>query len=906
MINLKISTEYDFGSTYGRIEAIIRECDQKHLAITDNNTFGHVKFYNACKKAGINPILGLKVYVVADSSLQEKQPMDEVILLAKNNDGLQEIYQINTWANEHFYYVPRLDWFNIISSSENIFIIVPSDQMPTSVMIKKNVFVGLNISNSASKNKIISTMAPTGSLVVIGDNHYPTVDDKEAYQLLIKNSEEKSSPMHIINEDIARGLIPNLPEEAIANTYKIAEQCKVELPQSQLPSYETDKTLRQLCIEGAEKRGLNATPEYLRRLDYEINLIERKNYEDYFFIISDLVIFAKNNMLVGPSRGSSAGSLVCYLMFITDIDPIKHGLIFERFIDVNRDDLPDIDIDFQDTKRFMVFDYLREKYGEKNVGIIGTVLTLQSSSAINQVAKALSIPDWEVKELKNAVESRSAGDERAEKTIQDALQTDLGKRVLDKYPAMKYAADLEGHANHFGKHAAGIVLSKLPIDDYCSKTRDGVCQLDKKDAEKINLLKIDALGLRTLSIIQDCLDQVGKDRSWLLSLELEDANAFQILNKKQFAGIFQFEGQALQSLCKQMTVESFNDIVILTSIARPGPLQSGGAKDFIEVRTGRKEVYYMDRLAEEPTKETLGCIVYQEQVMNIMRSIGGLSWPDVSDIRKAMGKSMGDEYLSQYLEKFIAGAIKNNISEKKAKLIWDSVASFAQYAFNKSHAVSYGMISYWSLILKAYYPLEFYCACLRHSSGDEQSVSLLREAVKSGIGYSPFNFGFSEVNWSIKGEKLMGGYMNLKGVGEKKAIGLIEKLKGEKRLTPGQQKLLTDPVTPFDNIFECSDKFQDVYDNPKKHKVVSGKVARIEEIAGQGTFRFIGRITKRIVKESKGKQWLRVDIEDDTGTVMAGVYDKWESLEDGWHLWKGTITADFKFVNILQWRVLDD
>jgi len=955
MINLKIRTEYSFGTAYGRIQTIINNCKEKHLAITDPNTFGHVRFYDACKKAGINPILGLTINVVEDIELMEKQPMDEVILLAKNNEGLKEIYRINTFANEHFYYVPRIDYTHIKELTDNVFIIVPSDQVPISIRIRKNVYISIDIALPKSEQQMIMKMSPEGTFIPIGDNYYPTIDDEETYQLFVKGFQSKSTPMHIIDEAEVRGLIPNFPDWAFKNTYKIAQQCKVILPQGGLPVFKTDKTIMEICMEGAKKRSLLCKkaiengvkkipetyvlkPEYMERLKTEIKLIQEKEYEDYFYIISDLVVYAKEHMLVGPSRGSSAGSLVCYLMGITDVDPILHGLIFERFIDINRDDLPDIDIDFQDDKRYMVFDYLKEKYGEKNVGTIGTVLTMQSKSALNRVAEGLGVPLFEIEDLKNAIEKRSAGDERAGFGISDTFDNlDIGQKVIKKYPGMAHAGFMEGHASHHGKHAAGIVVSENPIDDYCSKTRDDVCQIDKKDAEKINMLKIDALGLRTLSIIQDCLDMIGKDRDWLLNYPLDDEKAWEILNEKKFSGIFQFEGFALQSLTGQMTVENFNDIVCITSLARPGPLNSGSASQFIKSRIGETEPTYIHELMKPDTEETLGCIIFQEQVMNIARNIGNLNWADVSDLRKAISKSLGEEYINKFWEKFEKGAIKNGLKSKKAKEIWNNICTYGSYGFNKSHAVSYGLISYWCLILKAYHSLEFYCACLRHSAGDDQSIKLLREFSNDGGKFIPFAQKSSDINWTIqhtaKKSFLVGGFTNLIGVGEKKAETLIAKLENDDKLTPKQAEMMADPKTPFDHIFEAKEKFNDVYENPLKYKVKGGKVSRIEELfaKGKGDYVFIAKLKIKNLRDSNdanniqrrgGKritgptQYLSCTLEDDTGQIKANVgrfdYEEFgkpifENIkEDEWLMWKGIIKADFIFFNILKWRLMED
>jgi len=936
MINLKISTEYNFGVTYGRIQSIIDNCSEKHLAITDPNTFGHVKFYNACKKAGINPILGLKVFIVGDTDLMERQPIDEVILLAKNNEGLKEIYHLNTLANQNFYYIPRLKWNHLPLIGENIFIIVPETVSPQFMLMHDNAYIALNISNSLKRNQEIIEKYVDYKLVVIGDNYYPTPDDEETYQLFIKNPENKSSPMHIIQEDEARGLIPNLSSWAIQNTHLIAQECKVTLPSGGLPVFKSDKSIMDLCLEGAKKRNLTLTQLYLDRLSREVELIRGKKYEDYFFIISDLVIYAKNHMLVGPSRGSSAGSLVCYLLFITDIDPILHGLIFERFIDLNREDLPDIDIDFQDTKRYMVIDYLREKYGEKNVGTIGTVLTMQSKSAIAKVAEGLGISSFEIEDFKQAIPKPKEGDSRVDFSILDTFkEMEIGQEILKKYPGMIHAGYMEGHASHHGKHAAGIVVSQHPIDDYCSKTRDGVCQIDKKDAEKINMLKIDALGLRTLSILQDCLDAIGKDRDWLLNYPLDDDAIWKVFNEGKFAGIFQFEGQAVQSLVNQMIIDKFNDLVCLVSLARPGPLASGTALQFVRTRSGEIKPTYMDELIKPDTEETLGCIVYQEQVMNIIRNVGLMSWEEVSELRKIMSKTLGEESFTKYWEKFLAGANKNGLSAKKAKQIWDSIRTFGAYAFNKSHAVSYGLISYWCAILKTYHPIEFYCACLNNSSGDDQSIKLLREFVKGGGEFLPIDLEISELNWTICYERkiLIGGFTNLIGVGEKKAVNLITKLENGDKLTPKQKEMMFKPKTPFDNLFETQDKYGDIYKNPKKYKVNSGKVSHIQEILkkGQGDYVFIGKLKERKIKDSneasnvqrrggrilEGQtQYLSCKIEDDTGEIMAGIgrsnfIESGKSFlekikEDDWLIVKGTIQNDFNYMNILKWRKLSE
>jgi DNA polymerase III alpha subunit len=357
--------------------------------------------------------------------------------------------------------------------------------------------------------------------------------------------------MHILDEWEWREAVPWGPQEAIDNTYKIAELCNAALPVAKMVSFKSDKSLRQLCEDGAPYRNLDLDDEvYAARLKRELDTIASKQFEDYFFVIADMIAYAKRHMMVGPARGSSAGSLVCYLTGITDVDPIKHNLLFERFIDISRADLPDIDIDFQDDRREMVFEYLREKYGAEKVAHLGTVSRYKAKSTIAEVAKSLGVPAWAVNDLKGAIIERSGGDPRSNLCILDTLNDlDVGKKVLAKFPQMRVAAELENHARHSGVHAAGILVTEEPVSSYCSvSAANGAAQINKKDAEDLNLLKIDALGLRTLSVLQDALEQVGWSRDQLLNYQLEDEAAFAVLNEERYAGIFQFEGHALQSV----------------------------------------------------------------------------------------------------------------------------------------------------------------------------------------------------------------------------------------------------------------------------------------------------------------------------------------------------------------------
>jgi DNA-directed DNA polymerase III PolC len=662
-------------------------------------------------------------------------------------------------------------------------------------------------------------------------------------------------------------------------------------------------------------------------------MIQTKQFEDYFFLVGDLVRWAKERMLVGPARGSSAGSLVCYLLSITDVDPIVHDLMFERFIDITRADLPDIDIDFQDTRRELVIEYLRGKYGADQVGRIGTVARLKAKSAIGDVSKELGIPPWEVRDVQDAVIERSTGDARAQFCVADALESlEIGKALVAKYPNILIAAKLEGHAQHTGKHAAGVMVTNTPVVDYCSIDNSGTAQIDKKDAEVLNLLKIDALGLTTLSVIQDCLDQIGKDRDWLVNYPLTDEAAFEVLNQERYSGIFQFEGYALQSLCRQMKVKSFDDLQVIGALARPGPLHCGAATEFISRRRGDEKITHMHPLAEPITRGTYGIVIYQEQVMAMGRAIGNLSWEDVSELRKAMSKSLGEEFFNRYWVKFEAGAAANGISSSEARRIWDKMCTFGSWAFNKSHSVSYGLISYWCCVLKAYYPLEFAAAALRHVNNHETGIRILRDVVREGHEYKAVDVDKSQATWAVVDGVLLGGLTNIKGLGAKKVADILARRADGRQLLPGQRKLLSEAHTPYDDIFTGERRFGDLYKNPRKHHVTSGKVWYIADIADAGDYVFLGKISEKNLRDlneygnlvKRGMRviktnplFLNMTIEDDTGSIICKVgrfeYNKWgkpliEKAKIGdWFMWKGRIKEDgWRMVMVERWRCMEE
>lgn len=930
MIHLALRTEYSFRSCFGHIKETVEFHNGQGVVgiADDNNTYGHVQFEKACKEKGIKPIFGVRLKVVrgVDERARRRLPGPRYIFLAKNQDGLQELYGLVRKAWDRYYFEPMLGLIDVWSLSENIIVIAENYEVPERIDY---------IALTASTSKLIA--AQDIPKVYINNNFYPHPEDRPVYELLagsqkrgeeyIAKFEHQTYAQHIMGKDEFMRLWGC--EEAAENTIKIAEMCNVTLPKSGMVKYHGTQDLHELCVRGAARKGIDLTdPVYLARYENEMSLIKSKEFTDYFLIVSDMIRKAKRDMLVGPSRGSSAGSLVCYLCDITEIDPIKHGLLFERFIAVNRTDLPDIDIDFPDEKREKVIEELVKTHNSESVGHIANINSFKPKSAIGEFAIGLGIPKYETDIVKDAIIERSGGDARAAMRVADTFDTtESGREFIEKYPAMKLVARIEGHANHAGTHAAGILVSNDPIIKYAGvDSRAGTAMIDKKDAEYLGLLKIDCLGLRTLTVLEDCAKLVKFKIKDFYTMPLDDPKAYQIFKDMRLSGIFQFEGQAMRLLCKQMGCTEFNDIVALTALARPGPLHSGGANTFIARRIGDDPTEY---ICDHPsyldaTKETYGVLIYQEQLIQLCRDLGKMDWADINAVRNAMSKSLGEEYFNKYRSKFLAGTRENDIPDDTAIQIWENMVTFGSWGMNKSHTVSYGVISYWCAYMKAHHPLEFAVANLNNMKSEESAIKLLRDLVENeGIEYVPVDPDISMEGWAVHEGKLYGGLLNIDGIGPMKAKGIIKTRNTTRKFAPGIMRTLMNPKTPFDILYPTRHFWGEIYDNPGKYGLNSPPDL-IRDIQGTGNFLIIGKLMSRDLRDmndynelvKRGGQvfhennmYLKLVVEDDTDQILCKINRfKFQQL-NGQHIAESSIVGKTWF--LIQgkitggWRVID-
>lgn len=921
MIQFKIRTEYSFGNTYAKIDHIVnrlKDIGCKAAGIVDQSTWGHVAFYKACKAAGIMPLLGVEIIVARDG-----EPLTKMWFLAKNEYGLKELYNFNSKSytqqiktGKGSATAPRLYQWEVVNMSDNIAVFAGS-VLDGQFLHDCNAIIDIDPSSiiiSAKKKQIAKEFGLKS--VNISDNYFAYPEDKDTFDILVPYG-KKMTPQYILDS-----FPENYDHESILESFS-----EYDLPKA--PMIHFSGNLEQMCRDGIKYRKMESSwnDVYEARLKRELDLIKDKDFESYFLIVADMVRYAKEHMLVGPSRGSSAGSLVCYLTRITEIDPIPPGLYFERFIDISRKDLPDIDLDFPDKKRDMVFEYMENKYGKLNVARIGTISVYKPKSALDEACRQLSIPTQVTYNVKTAMITRSAADARSSDCLADTLNgTDPGKQLLAMYPDIIVACNFEGHASHTGQHAAGLLICNDDITNYCTVDDNGIAHCDKKVAEELNLLKIDVLGLRTLSVIEDS----GVNIDWY-NLPLDDPGVLSLFGSGKLCGLFQFEGQAMRSLAKLVKFDSIIEVDAVTALARPGPYGAGIVYEYIDRKAG-KPYESLHPAVEDAMKQTYGVPLYQEQTIAIVREIGKFNWDDTTQIRKGISKSMGEQFMNKYFQKFIEGAASVGMNEKEATKTWRLINSMGSWQMNKAHTYSYAVISYWCAYLKHYHLIEFAMATLKNAKDEDSALELLRELAREGVDFVPFDIDKSEEDWSVKDGILYGGFSSLIGIADKGAKKYIDLRKNGLLVGKERDKVLS-KKSQFAEIFPFHKNYADVYKNPKKYNIyddvvnisdlVEGMPHRCERV-------FLGELVHKnardnneemFVKKRGGKKegpphaFLDIKFKDDTELIggRVGRYDFerigreiLDNIPKGAHL---LVRAKFynghRYAHVIKWKRID-
>ncbi len=851
---MRIRTGYSFRTAVGHLPDVmarLQEIGASAAPISDRcSTFGFTRWTKMAKEAGLKPIYGVELAVVP--GLGVKKPLIDYWTFFAQEE-LLPLHELIWKATSNPDKEPSLT-YEYALKAKGVFIIAGERLLLEHVIGEKSNFF-VSLSPSTPRGLFRRVQERDLKWVASSDNVYPNKDDLEFYRVTLgRRAGTQTYPRHILSTEEWRAAVIDPGTKALANRTLMMKKCNATQRKGKLLVPKRPKTLRAMCVDGAKRTGTNLKdPIYKARLKRELELIKAKDYEDYFFILADMVQWAKKRMVVGPARGSSAGSLVCFLLNITTIDPIPFGLIFERFIDITRSDLPDIDVDFSDEKRPLVFEYAEKKYGVQYVARLGTVGMFKPRSAIKGAGAALRIPKWRTDKILDSMIERSSADARASMALLDTLEsTDAGKKLKAEHPELMIAARMEGHPNNASQHAAGIVITDEEIKNYVAMDfRTKAVWCDKKDAETLNLLKIDALGLTQLSIFERCLELIGQKpvSGWLEKLPLDDPAAFEVLNSGHYAGIFQFMGTALRSLATQIKFETIEDMIALTALARPGPLATGGAAAWIRRKTGNEKIPSVHPMLDELVKDTFGVVVYQETVMRIVREMGCMSWEDTSAIRKAMSGSLGDEFFEGYRKKFLEGARSNKVPLELAEEIWKQINTFGSWAFNRSHAVAYGLVSYWCCWLKAHHPVEFAAATLDAEKDPSKQIAILRELKEEGVDYTPIDPEQSTDRWipSEKGGKrfLIGPLTAIKGIGPAKLTEILRARRDGVAIRPVLQKQLDQAKTEIDTLFPVADAIKRLHPDLAEVNIFTKPTPVIEAQCGiNGDIVILARIVR--------------------------------------------------------------
>ncbi len=810
-----------------------KELGMDAIALTDHGVqYGNIEFYKEAKKRSIKPIFGLETYVANHTRFDRRPGVDDVryhlTLLCENKTGYKNLIALSTKAHlEGFYYKPRVDKellreyrSGLIALSgclngEIAKAILANNKGEAERLIgeyadifgKDNFYLELqhhpHIPEQIKVNKALIEIGKKFSarLVATQDSHYLRPEDAEAQDILLaiqtgdKTSDEKRG-LTMKDEDYSltspeqmHEFFKDLPE-AITNTQEIAERCNVELElgKNQLPYFplpESDDEnlyLKKLCQEGIEKRYGITNPSFAKatagrqelrikeRLDYELSVIKKTGFASYFLIVADFVNWAKKNgVIVGPGRGSAAGSIVSYLLNITNVDPLKYGLIFERFLQAERNELPDIDIDFADTRRDEVLEYVAQKYGRENVAQIITFGTMAARVSVRDVGRALDYPYEFCDKLAKAIPMMMNLEEALRESQEFAMlyQGDRdARRIVDA------AKKLEGVARHASTHACGVVITKQPLAETVPLQRSSqnetviTTQYEMHAIEGLGLLKMDFLGLKNLTIIENTREQIKKNYGEEIDIEkipLDDPKTFELFQQANTTGVFQLESAGMKRYLKELKPTRFDDIVAMVALYRPGPMEF--IPDFIDRKHGRKEINYLHPELEPILKDTYGIAVFQEQVLQIARDLAGFTYSEADVLRKAIGKKI-KELLDEQKEKFVQGMMKNGIQKATAEQIFRFVEPFARYGFNKAHSVCYATVGFETAYLKTHYPREFMAALLNAEQKNIDRLSFLIDECRAmDIKVLSPDINESDEKFSVAKDGIRFGLAAVKNVG---------------------------------------------------------------------------------------------------------------------------------------------
>ncbi len=876
-VPLHVHSEYSLLDGAIRLKDLCKFAKENNMpavAVTDHGVmYGAIDFYRTAKEIGIKPLVGCEFYVF-QGNLSEKNSannhLNHLVLIAKDKQGYANLVKLVSIAHvEGFYYKPRINFELLKEYHEGLIclsacvqgeiadLILQKEMLKAKETAKKyqdlfkeDYYIelqdhGLDKQKRSNPDLINIAKELNIKLVITNDSHYLKKEDADWHDTLLclqtNALKAEENRFHFPNNEFYVKTVSELRDafkwldsetfnKSIENTVEIAEKCHliIEMGKSPLPNYEVPKGhtvesyLEYKVREGLKAKYKEITPKIEERVKYELDVIEQMGFSAYFLITWDFINFAKENDIpVGPGRGSAAGSIVAYALNITELDPIEHNLLFERFLNPERISMPDVDIDFCIERRCEVIDYVSRKYGADKVCQIVTFGTFAAKAALKGVARVFDIPFAESNKLSALIPSNPGA------KIDDALQEGMELKTLyDNDPDIKKLVDMaksiEGIKNNIGMHAAGVIISHKPLNEIVpvQPSKEGIIitEYPMADLEKLGLLKMDFLGLRNLTIISKTIKLIKKRHGIELDINhvpLDDKKTYKMLTKGETSGIFQLESSGMRKLVRDLKPSVFEDLGALVALFRPGPLESGMVQDFVERKHGRQKITYAHPLLEPILKDTYGTIVYQEQIMQIFQTLAGYSLGQADMVRRLMGKKKIEEMAKQK-DLFIEGAAKNDMNAKDSTELFEQIEKFAEYCFNRAHSAAYAFVAYQTAYLKAHYPVEYLSALLSSVSGDQDKTQdYIEEALKYGIKVLPPDINKSYSEFTPDDKNIRFGLTSIKQVGEVVVDAIIKE---------------RDENGPFDSIYDFCTRVDSKCSNKRVMEglIKSGAFSNIE------------------------------------------------------------------------------